>query len=409
MIMIFLKQTGLFIKNHIRQLKRKWYSLPLLFIFPLALAGLMMVIVVSFFSQDENEAIQLGLVDLDNSTETEMMVQLLEQSSGFIDFLEVNQLSEEEAIEQIELNNLSTYIAFPEGFIQDLYQGYSVEVPIVGNKKQLLESYMMNETLQSVVRHIRSSQANILAINYYAKQFDMDDEERNDFVFDQFQEFLMYTVGRDQVIRERTLSNQASSSPIAYFSLGGWFIISSLWLFSLYYFFTKENPPLISQRIRLYGATQLRQMLAKITVTLVLSLILAYLSFWALLSFLNIELNQENIVRSFILIILYQVGFIICLAIFEVLISSLKLRLLTQILFTSILIIFSGALIPTLYFPLGVQDYLPYSYAYNSLYWLQEIVLNGRHYAEYTSSLLLIGVLLFILLGLLSWKERRSI
>lgn len=409
MIMIFLKQTGLFIKNHIRQLKRKWYSLPLLFIFPLALAGLMMVIVVSFFSQDENEAIQLGLVDLDNSTETEMMVQLLEQSSGFIDFLEVNQLSEEEAIEQIELNNLSTYIAFPEGFIQNLYQGYSVEVPIVGNKKQLLESYMMNETLQSVVRHIRSSQANILAINYYAKQFDMDDEERNDFVFDQFQEFLMYTVGRDQVIRERTLSNQASSSPVAYFSLGGWFIISSLWLFSLYYFFTKENPPLISQRIRLYGATQLRQMLAKITVTLVLSLILACLSFWALLSFLNIELNQENIVRSFILIILYQVGFIICLAIFEVLISSLKLRLLTQILFTSILILFSGALIPTLYFPLGVQDYLPYSYAYNSLYWLQEIVLNGRHYAEYTSSLLLIGVLLFILLGLLSWKERRSI
>ncbi|MDM8100518.1 MULTISPECIES: ABC transporter permease [Oceanobacillus] len=407
--MIFLKQTGLFIKNHIRQLKRKWYSLPLLFIFPLALAGLMMVIVVSFFSQDENEAIQLGLVDLDNSTETEMMVQLLEQSSGFIDFLEVNQLSEEEAIEQIELNNLSTYIAFPEGFIQDLYQGYSVEVPIVGNKKQLLESYMMNETLQSVVRHIRSSQANILAINYYAKQFEMDDEERNDFVFEQFQEFLMYTVGRDQVIRERTLSNQASSSPVAYFSLGGWFIISSLWLFSLYYFFTKENPALISQRIRLYGATQLRQMLAKIMVTLVLSLMLACLSFWALLSFLNIELNQENIVRSFILIILYQVGFIICLAIFEVLISSLKLRLLTQILFTSILIIFSGALIPTLYFPLGVQDYLPYSYAYNSLYWLQEIVLNGRHYAEYTSSLLLIGVLLFILLGLLSWKERRSI
>lgn len=362
-----------------------------------------------FFSQDENEAIQLGLVDLDNSTETEMMVQLLEQSSGFIDFLEVNQLSEEEAIEQIELNNLSTYIAFPEGFIQDLYQGYSVEVPIVGNKKQLLESYMMNETLQSVVRHIRSSQANILAINYYAKQFEMDDEERNDFVFEQFQEFLMYTVGRDQVIRERTLSNQASSSPVAYFSLGGWFIISSLWLFSLYYFFTKENPALISQRIRLYGATQLRQMLAKIMVTLVLSLMLACLSFWALLSFLNIELNQENIVRSFILIILYQVGFIICLAIFEVLISSLKLRLLTQILFTSILIIFSGALIPTLYFPLGVQDYLPYSYAYNSLYWLQEIVLNGRHYAEYTSSLLLIGVLLFILLGLLSWKERRSI
>ncbi|MFD1449789.1 ABC transporter permease [Oceanobacillus sojae] len=409
MIMIFFKQTGLFIKNHIRQLKRKWYSLPLLFIFPLALAGLMMMIVVSFFTQDENEAIQLGLVDLDNSTETEMMVQLLEQSSGFIDFLEVKELSEEEAMKQIELNNLSTYIAFPKGFIQDLYQGYSVEVPIVGNRQQQLESYMINETLQSVVRHIRSSQANILTMNYYAKQFNMDDDARNDFVFEQFQEFLLYTVGRDQVIRERTLSNQASSSPVSYFSLGAWFIISSLWLFSLYYFFTKENPALISQRIRLYGATQFRQILAKIIVTLIVSLILACLSFFSLLYFLDIELTQENIFRTITLISIYQAGFILSLAVFEVLISSLKLRLFVQIFFVSVLILFSGAVIPTLYLPMGIQDYLPYSYAYNSLYWLQEIILNQRHYAEYTSSLLLIGILIFLLLGLLSWKERRSI
>ncbi|MFD1067446.1 ABC transporter permease [Oceanobacillus locisalsi] len=407
--MIFMKQTGLFIKNHIRQLKRKWYSLPLLFIFPLALAGLMMVIVVSFFAQDENEPIQLGLVDLDRSTETDIMVQILEQSSGFIDFLEVNQLSEEEAAEQIELNQLSTYIAFPQNFIQNLYQGHSVEVPIVGNRNQQLESYMMNETLQSVVRHIRSSQANILAINEYARQFQMDDEERNDFVFEQFQDFLMYTVGRDQVIRERTLSNQASSSPIAYFSLGGWFIISSLWLFSLYYFFTKENPPLISRRIRLYGATRLRQMLAKIIVTLVLSLILASSSFFVLLHFLDVQLNQENIMRSLLLIAIYQVGFIISLAVLETLISSLKMRLLWQILFIAIIILGSGAIIPALYLPSAVQDYLPYSYAYNSLYWLQEIILNQRHYAEYTSSLLIVGALIFVLLGLLSWKEKRDI
>ncbi|WP_212924666.1 ABC transporter permease [Oceanobacillus sp. J11TS1] len=405
--MIFMKQTGLFIKNHIRQLKRKWYSLPLLFIFPFLLAGLMMIIVVSFFTQDENEPIQLGLVDLDKSAETEMMVQLLEQSSGFIDFLEVNELSEEEAIQQIELNNLSTYIAFPKGFIQDLYQGHSVEVPIVGNRKQRVESFMINETLQSVVRHIRSSQANILAINYYAKQFQMDDEARNDFVFEQFQDFLLYTVGRDQVIREQTLANEASSSPAAYFSLGAWFIISSLWLFSLYYFFTKENPPLIRQRMQLYGATQFRQILAKILVTGVVSLILACLSFFSLLYFLDIQFDQENIMRATLLISIYQIGLILSLAILEVLISSLKFRLFIQILFVFILILFSGAIIPTLYLPVGIQDYLSYSYAYNSLYWLQEMVLNQRHYAEYTASLLVIGVLVFVLLGLSSWRERK--
>ncbi|GIO21733.1 hypothetical protein J11TS1_03140 [Oceanobacillus sp. J11TS1] len=366
-----------------------------------------MIIVVSFFTQDENEPIQLGLVDLDKSAETEMMVQLLEQSSGFIDFLEVNELSEEEAIQQIELNNLSTYIAFPKGFIQDLYQGHSVEVPIVGNRKQRVESFMINETLQSVVRHIRSSQANILAINYYAKQFQMDDEARNDFVFEQFQDFLLYTVGRDQVIREQTLANEASSSPAAYFSLGAWFIISSLWLFSLYYFFTKENPPLIRQRMQLYGATQFRQILAKILVTGVVSLILACLSFFSLLYFLDIQFDQENIMRATLLISIYQIGLILSLAILEVLISSLKFRLFIQILFVFILILFSGAIIPTLYLPVGIQDYLSYSYAYNSLYWLQEMVLNQRHYAEYTASLLVIGVLVFVLLGLSSWRERK--
>lgn len=368
-----------------------------------------MAIAVSFFAQDENEPIQLGLVDLDNSKETELMVQILEQSSGFIDFLEVNQLSEEMAIQNIQSNDLSTYIAFPEDFITDLYQGKSVEVTILGNNKQQIESYMIYETLQSVVRHIRSSQANILAINDYAKSFQMEDEARNDFVFEQFQEFLLYTIGRDQILQEQTLSNDATASPTAYFSLGAWFIISLIWLFSIYYFLTKENPVRMEQRVRLYGVTHFQQLLAKMLVTLVISLILACLSFYALIYFLDVSLVNENIIRCIGLIAIYQTGFLFSLAILEVCIPSLKLRLLIQFLFTSLLILLSGALIPVIYFPVGIQEYIGYSYAYNSLNWIQEIVLNNRHYAEYTTSLLMTGVLLFILLCLSSWKERRNV
>src|SRR5690625_7100793 len=67
------------------------------------------------------------------------------------------------------------------------------------------------------------------------------------------------------------------------------------------------------------------------------------------------ELYVEDYMRIAIVLFLHSIIFIQCLAIIELLITSQKIRLLTQLILTFILFICSGAMIPTIYLPLSIQ------------------------------------------------------
>ncbi|WP_424474791.1 ABC transporter permease [Oceanobacillus kimchii] len=404
--MTFTKHVGLFLKNHIVHLKRKCLTLPLLFMFPVLIVSLIGFMLYTFISQDEQDPIQVGLVDLDESEETQLMVQFLEGSSLFNRFLHINKLEENAAKKELEGNKITTYIAFPKNFIKDLYQGTTVDIPITGNRQQPAESYMIYETMESVVRHIRSSQANILTMNYYAKQFEMNDNERNDFVFQQFQEFLLYTISREQIIQENELSNQATSSPKDFFGIGIWLVVITIWVFMIYHFFSKETPAYIYQRMRLYGVTVLQQISAQIIISLFVSLLFIIPSFYGTLYILDITLVNENLLRIILLITLFIFSLLLLIANLELIIPSKKFRMLIQSAFILLIILLSGAIIPTIYYPPFLQDVMPYIISYLAMDWIQQITLNGRYHAEYTPLLIIGGALLFLLLALSSWKER---
>ncbi|MBP2077383.1 ABC transporter permease [Oceanobacillus polygoni] len=407
--MHYMRHIQLFIKNHLMQLKRKWLSLPLLFMFPIIIVGLAAVIIITYFMPSEKETIQVGLVNLDENEQTELIVQLIEQSSQLGSFIAIHSLTENEAKIAVENNEISSYITFPDNFTRHLMQGQSVEIPITGNPNQQAESFLVNELIESVSRHIRASQANILAINSYAREFGMDDEERNDFVFEQFKEFLFYTVGRDRVLTEREITNLATSSPIQYFAVGSWFILISIWLLTIYNFFTKENPIRLRNRMRLYGVLEIQQTIAKMFVTMFITAIFAGLSLFALENVLVETIIPEDYLRITILTLLYSVIFLQCLAIIETLIQSHKLRLLVQSMFTILSVIISGAIIPVIYYPLWIQNLLPYLFSYEALSWIQDILLNNRLYADYIPLLLMNAALAFILISISVWKERVAI
>ncbi|WP_245843796.1 ABC transporter permease [Oceanobacillus rekensis] len=397
----------LFIKNHLMQLRRKWLSLPLLLIFPIIIVGLTAVIIITYFSPSgDDEPVKIGLVDLDGSTETQLVCQLIQESSQLGSYLAIHSMSESEALKAIDKDRIASYIVFPVNFTSDLYQGNTTELPIIGNPNQPTVSYMINELMESVARHIRSSQANILSLNYYAKNLGMEDAARNDFVFQQFQEFLFYTIGRDRILSEKEISNQATSSPIQYFIIGGWFIVITIWSFSIFHFLTKENSSRMRNRMRLYGVTELQQSLAKIIVTLAVSFLFSGVSFYFLSTIFETEVIMQDYIRIGIVTTLFSSFLLLSLAIIEAIISSQKLRLLAQSLFTIASMILSGAIIPVIYYPLSIQAFLPYIFSYEALRWLQEILLNDRFYADYIPLLLMNGTGIFVLFGISLWKER---
>jgi ABC-2 type transport system permease protein len=404
--MQFVQKLQLFISNNVKQLRRKWLSLPLLLVFPIVIVGLVVAIIITFFIQDDQETLHIGLVDLDATTETQLVVQLMEEASQFGDYLQIHSMTEPEAKEALHDDVISTYITLPEEFTNNLYQGNSVEMPIIGNPNQPIQSYIINELIESIARHIRAAQANILTINHYAGEMGMDSEARSELLFEQFQEFVFYTIGKDRILTEQEIENAATSQPLNYFSMSGWFIILTIWLIAIYSFLSKEDTMKMKNRMKLYGVMEIQQILARVFTTLTVTALFACGLFLLLYILLDWNLTGVNFGRTALVAILYSFLFLISLSIIEVLIYAQKLRLLLQVLFTFGVLLLSGAVIPTLYFPLKIQHMLDYIFSAEAFYWLQEIIVHQRFYADFTALLIMCGVGLFLLLGLSIGKER---
>ncbi|HLQ98060.1 MAG TPA: ABC transporter permease, partial [Candidatus Dormibacteraeota bacterium] len=146
--------------------------------------------------------------------------------------------------------------------------------------------------------------------------------------------------------------------------------------------------------------------LAKIIVSLITILPLAFGGLAILNPLLDFQLDLEDYLRIMMVLFIHSGLFLICLALIETIIASAKLRLLGQSFFTFLLIIASGTLIPTIYFPLSLQEFLPYVFSNEGFHWLQEVILNERFYVDYVPLLLMGLTGLFILVGCSLWKER---
>src|SRR5690625_2100228 len=405
-IMSFFKHIRLFIHIHLQQLKRKWLLLPLLLLFPLVIVGAIILLVASFFQFDEEMPLTIGVVDHDQSEETTMIVDLLEESTQFGHLLQVTALSENVAEQKSSHNELTTYITLPEDFSSDLYAGRSVKLSVTGNPQQETESHIIYELINSIMRHIQTAQANILLINEYAQKTTMDEKMRSELVMNEFMSSLMSILGREKIVSEQTVENIATSSTKTYFLLSAFFIIVTLWLFISYYFFYREEDFRMVQRLRSYGVTPFGQMIARILVTLLLSLLLFSLALIAFYKLPNITFYFEDIQRILLIYFLYSSSYLITLALFEVIFTDARFRLLIHALLTLLLIVLSGSLVPTIYFPLYIQDLLTYIPAYHALYWWQEILLNDRLYANYFPLLIFGCISLLIWVGLSLMKER---
>lgn len=396
----------LFIKNNLVQLKRQWLTLSLLLLFPILLIGLSMFLIATYLLPTEENPLEIGLVDLDKSEETQLVTDLLENESSVGQVIKIKNLEKNQAEKAIEENELSSYIIFPDNFIANLYEGVSVEIEVTGNIKRKAESEITKELIDSVMRHVNTSQANILLLNERAKELNMPPEERQEYLFSQFTSFLMYTTGKDKALSIEKLTQHQTTSPLEYYVIAIWFIVLIVWLFIIYNFLYRGMPQRLETRINLYGVTKFQQIFARLSVTLIIILILSGSVFLILTNQLNFDFAAEDYFRMLGLICGMSVIYLLMLALLELLFKSDYVRLFSQLIITIILIALSGALIPVIYFPIKVQSYLEYLPFNQTFYWLQEVIFNERFYVEYKLLLILVSVLFIVFACFAKWKER---
>ncbi|MFC4556633.1 ABC transporter permease [Virgibacillus kekensis] len=402
--MTFLRNLTLFTLNNFKHLQRKWLSLPLLLLFPVVLVFLAAFVAVTIFMPEDRNPVHVGLVDMDKSKETKMVVDMIEETSQIGTYIKIDTLTEEQAKRAIN-NRLSAYVTFPEGFTKSLYEGNPVKLRIIGNPDKSTESYIVKELIDSIARHIRTSQANILTINNYLKQLPVSDKMRQEILLKQFSSFVFYTVGKDKIIEEEEVTNHATQSPTKYYSLAAWFTVLTLWLLIMYSFLTRDEEPRIKRRMRLYGVTDFQLLSAKILTTFLIVFVCSMIACTLLIKLMSFSITADDYLRMTGITLLHCCIYLLGLAVLEMLLSDQKVRLLVQSIFTFLTLLLSGAVIPTLYFPLYIQELLPYSFGSEAFNWLQEIVLNGRIYTNFIPLILMTVSFFLLFLGISKWKE----
>lgn len=270
-----LKHIFVFLANDINRMRRKWLSLPLIYISPLIFVSLIIWMASMFLLPDEEEPMSVGVVNIDDSDETRQIVSLLVEGTDIDEGLTLVGL-EEEAYEQIENDDITAYIVFPAEFFSKMIQGEESQLDVVGNPNRMLESHIINEMIETVVRHIRSSQANILTINHYAEDFGMDADQREALLLNQFISFFLQTLSSGAMMDEYESTHHISSG-YEYFIVNGMFMIVSIWVLVTHLILIQDVRSELRERMKMFGATYISEGIAKIVLTFVVTALMSIL------------------------------------------------------------------------------------------------------------------------------------
>lgn len=378
-----LKNTLFFIQQYSKQMKNKWGSLILLFFVPLFMLFCIGWIVILLISPNKEEPITLAIIDEDQTTESKLLIQLFTLTISDNDYLNITTMDSSEAKQALKNQELTSYILFPKGLTEDLFNGEPVLIQQVGNQSSIYESYIINELINNLARYIESAQANILITYNYAKQVNMPNEEYEQFQMEQFIKFTMHSLAKGTLISEDKIINRASSSPKQYFTIAGLFILLSVWLLGLELLLKNNVKPSILIRYRLLGVTELQQVLARMIVVWFVILWWISIIFALVQHFLQLDLLLLDYWRLLLYITLYSFVYLLFVAIIHFFIRSMKLALLVEVFVLFFILLVSGAIIPTLYFPLSWQNTLPLLFSNDAFNWFIDITIEGRNFADY--------------------------
>lgn len=404
--MRIMKRIFVFIANDISRLKRKWLTLPLILISPVIFIGLIIWMLSSLLSFDEAAKMSVGLVNLDDSDETAVIVSALAGSAEAADGLEIIEVSESDAKLMIENDTLVSYIIFPGKFTEKMMKGESSELIVVGNPDMQLESYVISSVIDTVVRHIRNSQANILTINHYAREFGMTDEARQNLIFEEFVSQFIQVLSSDTLMDEHQKAQNISAGNM-YFIVNGLFIIMTVWVYMLYIALMRDISSNLEDRMKVFGVTHLAQGLARVLSTGIIVTVASALFTYGVLTFGGIDLETENLLRLLILIALHIFITAMIMIIIDWLLPSFKISMVVQLAVLLMIILFAGSIIPRIYFPIYLDTFFDYMYSYQSLSWIEEIILNARFTMEIDIMIATFGIAAVLLLVLSVLKERR--
>jgi ABC-2 type transport system permease protein len=204
------------LKNDAKLFLRDWKACVLLLAAPLLLISFFTYALSPYLDKSSFiEPFPIALVDMENTTQTRMLVKQLDEMGIFS---EVQRLDEEAAMQKLSGKKIGAVIIIPPDFTGSMAAGVNKPVSVIGSSSMALQAYVVKNVMQSAANLVSAAQSAIITIYHYSREAGVSGKELDLVYNNAIADFFLEALARNEVFADSGDSSQYSLTPVEYFS-----------------------------------------------------------------------------------------------------------------------------------------------------------------------------------------------
>ncbi|WP_162297811.1 ABC transporter permease [Halalkalibacillus sediminis] len=318
-----------------------------LFVFLFPVAGVL--ITAGFIYTVANEElgeVELLVIDEDDTLETRALISQLENDETLTG--QVRFIKTEEELSSV-MDTSSSYAAIvriPSGFTDQLRSGVNEEIDVFLNESTPFSSQLAQTLLSSGENYISAAQAGVNTVNRYYIQ-EMDSSERSQAIQQMTIFFTMFALDRNQFFNVEQQFTYMSWKQQLFISIGSLVLFLTYIFFAFIYRLKHEN--IMNQRFTLLGVTRDKQFIYRTLFHITFLLIfVSSILFLIPSSFLPFVAFDWKVLMQWVMLAI-MIGTLYLVS--HSLLENIGLSYVFFLASSVILLLFSGAIVPPVYFP----------------------------------------------------------
>lgn len=344
-------------------LYKKWYLLLYLLLLFATIVGVMMVIT---YTQTKDERFRIGLVDNDQSSETRLILKSIGDGKSIGNNLELKQMPEHKAERLLKQNKLDGYFVLDKGMTDSFYKYGTLPISVYTYDKSSVRSVVIYQLTDSVYSRLMLSMGGIKSYKV------LYPEASREEMLEMMTDMLFIGLNRNGAFDEQPVRLYNS---YVYYTVSAIFISIYLFYLSLFSVLKMNQEHALLDRLSLLRFSIEKLTFARSIVTLFYTI--SFTVFMLLISnmMMNYKFEYYNLQTLIMIMVIYLILISGLLFFIECCFTGM-LNILFKAILTIVIILFSGATIPSVYFK-GHNDFLyeqPFSYIFNQLV---ELLLNN--------------------------------
>lgn len=367
------------LKAHHSFLWRKWYVLPYVVI----AASVMLAIFTVLQSDEKDRGVTLGVVDLDDTTETKMIVDSVQKGKQLADGFALRAYDEATAKKRLAAKQLDGYIVLKQGMTRAFYDNGELPIEVVVYDDSTLSGILIEQLTLSVYDRLMIAEKGILTYGHFY------DEASDQQIITLMIDLLAISLNRDRVFQ---LHDVMTMSTLDYYTVAAYSTVVLLLFVTLTLLMQMNTSRALHERLSMYRGVEGKMTLARYVIAYSYTLLFSVVTFLLMNHFLASPFELYNMSYMLCDIVLLVTIFALTLYIIDLMKPSVW-RFIIKLMMLCGFVVAAGFVIPLSYMTASVVQHNPLAVIFQHLVqlWMNNYV-GQLGYVPLLTAVLLLAV-----------------